>query len=69
MPEHDLRFRPDEVMAPPLLVTLPDLAIGGQVLVRFEDGEPKADWRGFEGDAWRPLGPGTELGGGVEVAP
>lgn len=73
MPEHDLRFAPSDTVAPPappLIVTLPDLAIGGQVLVRhWPDGTFQADWRGFEGDAWRPLGALAELGGSVEVAP
>ena len=73
MSEHDLRFAPSDTVAPPappLIITLPDLAIGGDVLVRHHPGGTfQADWRGFEGDAWRPLGPGTELGGSVEVAP
>lgn len=68
MPEQDLRFRPDEVTAPPLIITLPPLAIGGQVQVRWDIGNPTADWRGHEGDVWRPLGEMCELGGSVEVA-
>ena len=56
----------------PLIVTLPHNAIGGQVWVRTEAGEPKADWRPHPHATWTPLGrPESEggIGGSVEVAP
>jgi hypothetical protein len=56
----------------PLLVTLPDLAVGGQVWVRTEAGEPKADWRPHPHATWTPLGRSEDvggIGGSVEVAP
>lgn len=56
----------------PLTVTLPSHAIGGQVWVRTEAGEPKADWRPHPHATWTPLGRDEDeggIGGSVEVAP
>ena len=57
----------------PLIVTLPDLAIGGQVLVRhWPDGSIEADWRPHPHATWTPLGRDEAdggFGGSVEVAP